>query len=199
MKSIKEIIKEVMATKGEVRGLILKQDLEYILKKKGKEGLKKVERCLEHWGYLITYKGIKNTGFYPAGLRALTLLAAKEVFDWEDQDIKNLCAYHLRAPLAMRLFMKYFSSLSGVLEKSSAMWRDYWTVGEIKIIEFNEKEKYIILELKGFDLHPVFCCCLGGYLQEITGFMTRDPKATCKEIDCSFRGGTSHKYLLKWQ
>lgn len=198
MKSIKEIIKEVMAAKGEVRGLILRQDLEYILKKKGKEGLKKVERCLEDWGHPMRYKEIKNTGFYPAGLRALTLLAAQEIFDWQEQEIKNLCAYHLRAPLAMRLFMKYFVSLSRVLEKAQAMWRDYWTVGEMKIIEFNKKEKYIILELKDFDLHPIFCCCLGGYLQEITEFVTRNPEAICKEIDCSFLGGTSHKYLLKW-
>ncbi|MBL7156374.1 MAG: hypothetical protein ISS87_02165 [Candidatus Pacebacteria bacterium] len=199
MKNTKEFIKKIMQTRGEVRGLILKQDLEYVLKKKGAGGLEKVEKLLEFWGHPIKYKEIRNTNFYPAGLRALTLFAAKEVFDWGDQDIKNLCAYHLKAPLAMRLFMEYFVSLSKVLEKSSAMWSDYWTVGDLKIIEYNKKEKRVILELQDFDLDPIFCCCLSGYLQSITQFTTRSPKVTCREIKCTFRGDDAHRYLLEWE
>lgn len=195
---MEEVIKGVMEVKGEVRGLILKQDLEYVLKKTGESGLKQVEKRLELWGHPIKYEEIENAYFYPAGLRALTLLAVKEIFGWEDQDIKNLCAYHLKAPLAMRLFMKYFASLSKILEKSSAMWRDYWTVGDIKVLEFDKEEKYIILELKGLDLHPIFCCCLGGYLQEISAFVTRNPNTTCEEIKCVFRGDGSHKFLIRW-
>ena len=198
MENIEKVIKEVMAVKGEVRGLILKQDLEYVLKKMGQNGLQQVEERLKLWGHPIKYKEIKNTDFYPAGLRALTLLASKDVFGWEDQEIKNLCAYHLKAPLAMRLFMKYFASLDRVLEKSSVMWQDYWTIGNLKVLKFDKKEKYIILELKEFDLHPIFCCCLGGYLREISAFVTRSSDATCEEIKCVFKGDDSHRFLIKW-
>ena len=50
MENIEKVIKEVMAVKGEVRGLILKQDLEYVLKKMGQNGLQQVEERLSFGG-----------------------------------------------------------------------------------------------------------------------------------------------------
>ena len=196
----KKTIKELMKLKGEVRGLILRQDLEYVQGQKGREGLEKIEDQLALWGYPVKYEKIKNIEFYPSGLRALSLLAMRKVFGWDDKKIGLACAYHIKDSLAMRFFMKYLSSPSHILEKAPIMWREYWTVGEMKVIKFNGKEKYAIVRLENFDLHPIFCRCLEGYLKSITNIVIRDSKTTCQETQCSFKNGKNyHEFLIKWK
>ena len=70
----KEIIKEVMAVKGEVRGIVFKTDADFVLKEKGKESLKAVEEELARIGYPINYQKLKTMNFYPLGVRVLSLL-----------------------------------------------------------------------------------------------------------------------------
>ena len=70
----KEIAQKLMETKGETRGMSIKGDLEYVLYKKGKEGLKKIEDEMARLGYPIKYKKMKSMKFYPIGLEALNFL-----------------------------------------------------------------------------------------------------------------------------
>lgn len=195
----KETIKKLMAIKGETRGFNLKHDGEYILTKKGPEGLKKVEKQLALWGYPIKYKKIKSMDFFPAGLRALSLLAIQEVFGWGDKEIREVCAFHPKTPLVTRLLVKFFYSIPTILEKSSEGWRRYWTVGELRTSAFSEKEKYAVLRLEGFDLHPVFCRCVEGYFQSMAQMVVKSPKITCQETKCPFKGDKYHEFLVKWQ
>ena len=77
----KKIAQKLMQMKGELRGLAIKDDAEFILKNQGKEGLEKLERKLAEVGVPIKYGEIRSTDFYPIGLEPLTLLAIKKLFN----------------------------------------------------------------------------------------------------------------------
>ncbi len=195
----KELAKRLMEIKGEARGTHFKNDSQFVLKEKGKEGLEMVERELEKLGYPIEYKKINQFAFYPIGLRVLSLLAIKKTFDWSDKKIEELCAYAMKVSLIIKLSIRHFFSVERVLNQAPRIWSKYFTVGRLKIEEHNLEKKYLILKIENFDLHPIYCCCLKGVLLELTKMIITPKKMTCEEIECSFRGGKGHRYLVKWQ
>ncbi len=178
----KELAQKLIKIKGECRGIHLKNDAEYILKEKGEAGLRKVEAELERLGFPIDYKKAKNLEFHPTGLRFISLLAAKKVFGWSDDDIKEMCRFAAKTSFVVKLYLKYFYSIPRVLGKVSKMWREYWTEGNIVIKKHNEEEKRLVLRVEEFESPPIYCRCLEGYFEGITKMVTRVESPRCREI-----------------
>ncbi len=195
----KEIAVKLMEAKGQVKGVVFKTDQEYILKEKGEEGLKRLEKELEEFGYPIKYREIKATGFYPVGLRAISLLMIKKVFEFNNEKIEEIGVFATKVSLVVRLFVKYFfSTKKFLLEKAPKMWRAHWTEGDLITTEVDEEKKYAAVQLKNFNLCPTYCYYLRGYFAGILHLTTGSSQVTCEEVKCFFRGDEYHEYVVKW-
>jgi len=195
----KETIDNLMKIKGEVRGVVLKTDEEYILKEKGKQGIEKVEQKLKELGHPIKYEEIRTMDFYPVGLRALSLLAIKEVFGFDNKEIYKMGVFATKMSLIIRLFTKYFLSLRRVIMKESPrMWRKHWTIGKLVPVELDEKKKYAIIRVEGLDLHPIYCAYLEGYFAGILQMLVRSQKTASHETKCVLKGEPYHEFLIEW-
>ena len=200
-KITKEEIEKLMNIKGQTRGVVLRTDMEFVLKEKGEEGLKKVEDNLKEIGHPIKYREIKSMEFYPVGLRALSLLVIKESLDFNDEKIKEMGWMATKTSLIIKLFVRYFLSIERVFFKEAPkIWRKHWTVGELIPVELNEEKKHAVLRLKNFNLHPLYCSAyLSGYFAGILQMLVKSSKIDCQEIKCALKGDEYHEYLLKWQ
>jgi len=199
-KITKETAKELMKIKGEVRGVTFKTDIEYILKEKGQEGLRKIEKELEKLGVSIKYKEMNTMTFYPVGFRALSLLVIKKVFNFSDEKIKEMGFFATKVSLIIKLFTRYFLSLQRVFfREAPRIWKKHWTVGELIPVELNEEKRYAIIRLKNFDLHPVYCRYLSGYFCGVLNLIVKSTTITSEETKCTFLGDEYHEYLLKWK
>ena len=196
----KDEIKELMKVKIETRGVVLKTDGEYILEKEGEAGLKKLEAELKRLGYPIKYKEIETMAFYPAGLRALSLLAIKKTFNFDDEKIQEMGMVATKKSLIIKLFIRYFLSVQKVFfEEAPRIWQKHWTEGVLNPLELNEEKKYGILRLENFELHPLYCSVyLPGYFSGILQMLIKTEQITARETKCSFLGDKYHEYLLKW-
>jgi hypothetical protein len=197
-KLTKELAEKLMNIQGEARGIHFKNDAEYILNKKGEKGLKKVEAELKKLGFPLDYQKVRNLEFYPAGLRALSLLAAQKTFGWDDEEIRKMCSFAAGASFIVKLYIKFFYSVPKLLSKAALMWREYWTRGELKVEEYNKKKRYVVIKIQGIDIHPVYCRCLEGYFKSIAKMANKSEKTSCREIECSFKEGEGHKFLIKY-
>ncbi len=197
----KELAEKLMKIKGEGRGTHLRNDAEYILRKGGEEALKRVEQETERLGFPIKYNEIKNTGFYPAGLRAISLLAIKNALDWDDEMMKDMFRAAVGASLIIRVFMRFLYPASKAINAVSRVWDKYWTIGTFSVVEYREKEKRAILRVEGLDLHPLYCHSLPGFFMGMADLVGGHKKRTCKEIRCPFKDKSvkAHDYLLEWE
>ncbi len=198
-KLTRELAKKLMKIKGEARGTHFICDAKFVLKEKGKEGLKKVEEKLKEVGYPIEYEKIKNMEFYPAGMRALSLLAIKEAFKWDDEKIKEMCAFAPKISFIVKLFARFFFSPVEIIKKGPEIWREYFTEGDFEIIKVDLKKKECIFRVKNFSLCKSYCKCLEGFITSLVKMVLNPKKIDCKEQKCTFEGGKYHEYLVTWE
>lgn len=196
-KLTKELAKKIMATKGEARGITIKSDWEVILKEKGQAALKKLEAKMAELGYPLKYREIKTMDFYPIGLDAISTLAIKEVFGLTDKEAEEIGAKAVKFSLFLKIIMKYFFSPRLLVKEAPKMWRKHYTVGDLAVSKFNQKERYAVITLKNLAIHPSFCTALKGYFARIVQ-MTVGMPAACQETKCVFRGDSYHQFLIKW-
>lgn len=193
----KKEAENLMKIKGEVRGMTFKVDYEFILEEKGEEGLKKVEDRMAVLGYPLKYQEIKTMDFYPIGLSAIFLIVIKEVFNFNEQDLERWGRSVVKFSLIMKIFMKYFVSLELIAKQIPTIFRKHYTIGELKMPEYSEEKKYVILKLRNFQLTPIHCSIYKGYFAKTAEMVVKTP-VTCKERKCMFRGDEYHEFLLTW-
>jgi len=196
----KETAKKLMEIKGEIRGMDLKSDADFVIKERGKEGLNKVEEELKEVGYPVEYEKLKTMGFYPGGLRALSLLAVKKALNFNDEKIREMGRYAIKVSFIVKIFIRYFSPISKFFFKETPkIWNKYWTAGEFIPVELDEKKKYAIVRVKNLNLHPIYCLYLEGYFSTFAHLVTGAEEINIEETKCVFRGDQYHEYLIKWK
>jgi len=193
----KEIAQNLMKLAGEARGTHFVNDFQYILAKEGKLGVKKVEEELKELGFPIKYKEIKNTDFYPVGLRAISLLVIKKVFNWEDEGVRNLCSFATKVSMVIRLYLKFFYSIEKMVEIAPKMWKEYFTIGSLKITKYDKQGKRVVLKVDNFILHSIYCRCLEGFFEDIVKMVVGVKSADCRETKCSVED-SSHEFVVTW-
>lgn len=193
----KQIAQKLMEIEGEVRGVSLKSDAEFILKEKDGEGLRKLEERMAKVGCKIKYREIKPMDFLPAGLRPVTLLAIKELFGYDREKFREMGAFQAKISIIIKLFMQYFGSVEILATQAPKMWRKYYTKGDLRVTDIGTEKRYGILRLENFALHPFHCQLLEGYFSNVIKMVVKDP-VTCKEVKCIFRGDEYHEFKAEW-
>lgn len=187
----------LMQLPGQVRGVVFKTDLDYIRGLRGEGDAKKFSRAISQTGLFPRDDEVKALDFYPIGLRAVSLLVMQRLFDFSPDDIKTVGLAAPKLSLVIKLFTKYFLSISATANQAPSMWEKHYRGGKLLIKEVNEKEKRIILELEGLDLHPVFCKYLEGYFSTVVKLVVGQPTST-RETKCPFQGGLTHQFVVTW-
>jgi len=200
METSKEQLDNLMKIKGEVRGAVFQTDAEYVRIKKGGRGLVLVQEELKKLGHPIDYASIKATEWYPLGLRAISLLTIKKVFDWDDRDIEEMGNAAPKYSFIVRLLMKYFLTFPMSYKQSPAYWKKHYTVGKFKTPGYDLNKKYYIARLEDFKVHPILCVYLGGYFMRIGQFVLKEAKNfKVKETKCMFRGDSGHEFVITYE
>lgn len=195
----KEIVGKLMKLKGETRGMNFRVDGKFVVMKKGKEGLKRVEEELEKVGCPVKYDRIKSLNFYPLGLYGASLLAMKKIFGWGDEEFRELGRFTATEPRIIRIYLMYFFSLEAMVGKGPQIWNEYYTIGHVLIPDYSKKEKYLILQIKDFALHSPLCHTLEGYLEMIIKMIVKPKEIKCRETKCTFRGDEYHEFKITWK
>lgn len=189
-------IDKIVKTPGQVRGAVFQTDAAYIKRHFGEEKLVLIKDRLKEWGTPIDYEKIQAMEWFPAGLRAMSLLAIKDVLKFDEEQIRQMGNEAPKHSFMIKLVMKFFLSLEKVFNLVPDIWRRHWTAGEIELGEYNKEARTMIFRIKGLDLDPVFCKYEEGYFQRIAQYVEN---AKCREVKCSLKGGPCHEYLVSWQ
>jgi len=190
----------LMEIPGKARGVVFQTDAEYVRAKKGEEGLEKVKEELEKIGCPIDYENIKATGWYSLGLRVISLLAIKKTFDWGDKEMEDMGHAAPKYSFIVKMLLKYFLTVDMTYKESPKYWEKHYTVGKIEAPGYSLEEKYFLIRLKDFKIHPVLCMYLGGYFIMLSKYLLKSTKNNkVQETKCMFSGDPYHEFLVTWK
>jgi len=193
-----EEIEKIKKVKGEVVGTSFQEDAQFIRQKEGEEGLRKLEAEMKKLGYSSKFKEIRSFQWYPLSLNFLYLVVARKIFNWEDDVFRENGRFSAKVSLIARIMMKYFISLRRCFAEAGNFWRKYYTIGNLKAEELNEKEHSAILVLRDFTGHPLLCRILEGYFWQVISYVAPKEKLEVREIECVFDGGKIHRFKITW-
>lgn len=192
-------VKKLMEIPGKARGVVLQTDAEYVKEKKGEKGLLVVEEELKKLGCPIAYEKIKTTDWYPIGLRAISLLVIKKVFNWSEKEIEEMGNTAPKYSFIVRSLLKYFLSFQKTYKEAPKYWEKHYMIGKLESSDYDEKRKYYVVRLKNFKIHPVLCAYLGGYFMRMGQMVLKGSNFKIEETKCMFKGDHYHEYTINWE
>lgn len=186
--------------KGNVRGEILRLNIEYIKNKEGEQAVSLIEEKLKELGYPLMLKNFNSLKWYPEFISVLIILILKEIFNWTEQDIFNMGNSVPRSSFIVKFLMKYFISLKECFQESNNYWQIHFDFGELEPFDFSEKEKYLTLRVKNYNFHPLVCYYHTGYFLRIAQFNIKSEKINIKETKCLHKDNniSYHEYKISW-
>ncbi|MBD3208433.1 MAG: hypothetical protein GF370_03190 [Candidatus Nealsonbacteria bacterium] len=193
----KEELDEIKAVKGKVRGLSMLGHAKFLLKEEGETSLEMVEGEMQKLGYDFHYDRIKKLKFYPLSLYCTELLVIQRIFDYDNEKFKTIGEFNSKNSIIVRLFMKYFVSLGSMAKQMPRFWQKYFTVGQMTVPDYNEKERFVVARLDSLKATPLFCEVARGFSSGMCQMIT-GTKGSCEEMRCVHRGDDCHEYLFKW-
>ena len=197
-KVTKRKAQDILSLEGKVRGMALKSHGDFILKKEGPEGLKKLKERMKELGFSLKHNDIEPMDFYPIGAEALELLLMREIFGYEDEKFKEVGAFGAKSSLIMRLFMKYLFSLKAIIKHAPKIWSRYYSEGKLEVGAMSEEEKKIVFIVKGFKVHRYHCFHVAGFLQSTLKMALGGAPVKIKETKCMCKGDEHHEFEASW-
>jgi len=197
---LKKEIEELKKLPGKERGVDIKYLVKDLIERQGKEGFKKVKAELKRLEYqLPDVKKIDDMEWIPVSLVNIFFVACVKLFNWQEDDIiemgKNVWAY---SSTLKRFFIKHFFSLEKTFEMGVRNWRKFYTIGQCEI-DYDEKNKTVVMRLKNFKVHPFTCLYFQGVFSKLVEMTTGSKRVTAKETKCEFRGDSYHEFVFNWQ
>ncbi len=198
-KTLQEIAKELLAHPGKVKGEVFRTHAEYIRLREGEEGLKRLEEKMAELGAPINFKETKPFEWVREGVSSLSIVTAKEIFNWTDKDVFEMGRYAPKASFIIKVLIRYFVSTKKIFEEASKYWDKHFNFGSLEPVEYNEEEGKLRLRVKGFKTHPTVCIFHAGYFKGVTEFTVKTKNIDVEEVKCAHRGDDYHEFLITWK
>jgi len=194
----KEELSKFKKIKGEVTGDCIKNDLDFILKKEGEEGLKRVEMVMGKLGFPIDRAKLKLTDIYPLSFPVTLIVVVKRLFNYNKKDLENMGRMEAKiSSTIIRLFMKYFVSFDMLANNAQKMWEEHYKIGNLRVIDHSRNKGYVHFRIENFKAHVFICHVLGGYFAGLLEMIV-GKKVTVEEVKCEHRGDAYHELHLTW-
>lgn len=198
IKLTKEDAQKMMKVKGKISGSLFKPFYQFILDRKGEEGVKEVEEKLKELGYPMDIGKTSSFSWYPYPLAILITLVILEVLDWDESKVFDLAYEVPTQSIVVKLLMRYLS-LEQVIKESQKYWRRHYDFGEIKCVEYNKEKKYLIMRYVGFaKVHPVENDINRGYLKKLAEITTKSKNVKVEQTKSLFNNDPYHEFKIFW-
>lgn len=195
----KAMADKLVNIKGNVRGAAFETDAFFVRSRYGDEGLARVRAELQRLGYPIAYDEIAAMEWRPVGLRALSLLVIRDVFDWKDDDVREMGDAAPKYSFIVKILMKFFVSPGVAFDRVPEYWARHYDVGRLQSVALREDEQHAVVRLHDFLTHTIYCRYLEGFFGRLFKFTFPRSKVTVQETVCMHQGGSMHEFVARWE
>ena len=192
-------IKKIKKISGKARGVIFQTDIQYIENKKGKKEANKIKKEIQKIIPEYNYSQIKTTDWYPLWWRIISLEVIKNQFGWGAKELVKMGHGAPGNSFLVRIILRYFISLKKTFREGKKYWGKHYYPGKFESIKFDNKNQYVIFQIKNFQGHPDLCLYFQGYFKAIAELTLPGKTITTQETKCLHKKNPYHEYKLSWK
>ncbi len=197
-KELKKIKKDLFKKEGHVKEEVFNTHFNFIERKEGKEGVEKVKKVLKKLDVPVDFENIESFEWTREAYSSFCIITAKIIFDWTEEDVFEMGTLAPKVSFVFKMFFKYFTSPKKVFEKASFYWDKHFDFAALEPVEYNKKEKYVIVRVKGYKFHPLLCIFQAGYIKSIAELAIDTKNLKIEETKCMFNGDPYHEFLISY-
>ncbi len=181
-----------------MKGEVFRTHKDYIIKKEGEDGPRKVEEKMAELEVPIKFDEIKSFEWVNEGKSALTIVVAKEIFNWTDEDVFEMGRFAIKFSFIIKVMMQYIVSIDSIVNSAQKYWSKHFDFGSL-LAEINKEEKKIILRETDFNTHVDASLYHAGYYQGLCELAIKSTKVTCRQTRFITKGDPYNEYLITWE
>ena len=191
-----EACEKLIQIKGHVRGAVFQTDAKFIKLQYGQEKLDQLKNTLHELGHPVEYDTIQPMEWYPLYRRVLSFKVMQDMFHWHDEDFMKMGNAAPKYSFIVKLLMKFFISAKTGVRHAPQYWTRHYDLGSLKVLEFNDEQRFSIIQLHDFMVEPVYCVYLKGYFKRLFAFTLPKHIIRIKETKCMHRGDPYHEFNI---
>ena len=191
-----EEMNRITGQNGEVRGVVLCTDAGYVRRHADEDALRLVEDVTAELGCRIKYRHIKTMEWYPAYLRGISLLAVMKALGWSGEQLRAMGKAAPRYSIITKLMLRYFVSLTTLIEKLPIYWRKNYSVGSLTGKITNDT---LVLHIRDIEIpRQVFPYMEGFFIGVITMIVGNDKNIKVEYFHTTNGESKCYEIALGW-
>lgn len=184
---------------GFAKAVVLQTDKIFIELQKVENGLDLVEQEMAVMGFPFHFSTIKSsTDLVPLSVRIASLLAMRKVFHLHDEHIKEIGRLATKSSFFTKLVLRYLISPEKMAKEIPRHWQRHYSIGSMDPGEIHDDEHFEIVRLKDFNVHPIYCIYLSGYIQGMMELIGTYSNLVVEETKCQHKGDDVHEFRISW-
>lgn len=191
---LQQIADNLKNFKGRVKGEIFRTHADYIKSKEGEDGIKKVEEKMAELGVPINFSSIKSFDWFSEGLSSLTIVVAKEIFNWTEEDVFEMGRFAPKFSFIIKVMIQYLASIDTLFENTKKYWDKHFDFGYIETSLDKEKKQMIVKEYE-FNTHPLSCVYHAGYFKGLCEFAVKSKDI---KVKYTYQKNGYNEYIIVW-
>jgi hypothetical protein len=194
-------VKRMMETGDRVRGAALKTLEEYILSKKGKEGIRMVEERLKELGCPIKFQEVAPHKWYEGSWDTLLTVVILEVFGWDESKAFDVGHDSLVVhSLTAKLLLSRFFSVEAAIKKAPKIWRYFSSLGKIDFPKYDIDKGFAVMRLEEYKkIHPAGYDYIRGVLAKIVEMLSESEDVKVEQTKSLYNQDPHDEFEITWK
>ncbi len=194
---LQEIADDIVSRPGQTKGITFQTAYEYINRRKGEEGVKKIEEKMRELGYDFSFSDIDNYSWYSEGKSVLVIYLTRPVFGWGDDDIHDMGYSAASISRILKVAMS-FVSLQRTFNHAQKIWSKHYDFGNIEVIKLDKENKEAKAKLHDYHfpyMSDYFC----GYFSKLVELLTGASEVKAAHQPCESEDGKPcDEFTIVW-
>jgi len=179
------------------RGTVFSSNIRFIHQNQGKEALREIWNRLQERGIDLDIYVIMDMDWYPLEFRVAFLEILRDLYADNPRFISDLGEHAARDRGLMSLIIPYAVKVEDLFARVASYWKEYYTVGEMRVDHFDPQQHSGRIALEGVPLPHVFCTYLQGYLRGV-GMLAKLNGVEVEVEACSLGAEGTSIFNMSW-
>lgn len=166
MEYLRSASKQLMARKGHIKGEAIQNNLEFVKRYAGQDGVDLLQYMIKQLGYPLRFDKLTSFEWVPERYHIVLLYLLRIVFEWHDEIMFEMGKSAADSSIIVKTSVS-FSNFEKVLTEMPELWRKYFDFSELEVVSVSMESRRARVRIKNYGFDPNSVVYFRGFLTRL--------------------------------